>query len=395
MASTVSDRELRGKDFVVGLSEQTAKGAINVNPVFTPYRRTDGIPLKTISYTEDSTVKNDFHGLEQIQENKDLAAEIQSTFSKQSVGLIIQALHGVEVDVALTETDIAATATGFTSAGNDFGVLSVGDGFWMDGFTNPLIDGFYIVSTVTAGEITTTIAPVATEAAGATVDVTTSRVLNADLPTWNTLQLTTHDLSRAGNTAYQTFYDAILNTLSGEIGETGIVTNSASFMAEKEVEGLLLISGQTYAASSTDRSVTSVKGADASVQSFYVDGLSARCVLKNLSFEINNNYEKDESAACDARYFRGQPTFTGSFTARTFISDSRKWVDKKDNSTRCEIGVRVSHGGGDESYLVFRQCVITEVTQANANNSVANSECSFVAEKDSAANVTVALYKNW
>lgn len=53
------------------------------------------------------------------------------------------------------------------------------------------------------------------------------------------------------------------------------------------------------------------------------------------------------------------------------------------------------HGNGDESAIVFRQAIITEATMPDGNGAVANTEASFVCEKDSAADVTVAVYTNW
>ena len=399
MTTNVTDREMRGSDFSVGISVQTDKGVIDPNPVFTPYRRTEGKTSKTVNYTEDPTVNNGLQGLEQIQESKDLGAEISSTFSKQSVNMLIQSLHAAEVAVAIAESDISATATGFESVAGDFSDVLVGDGIWVDGFADTTINGFYIVSAVdTAANphtITTTIAPAATEAAGAAVTIDTNRYWNADSPCYNTIQTRATDKSAAGEVSHHTLYDSILNVFSGEIGEVGIVTNSAAFVAEKEVEGNAAIAGQSYGPAYTDRSVTSVKGGDASVQGFYVNGLSQTCIIKSLSLEINNNYEKDDSAACDSIYVRGQPTFSGSCVVRSKISNPFIWRDYSWNSTRVEIAVLVSHGNGEETLIMFRQCVVTEANQPDGNGAVANTDATFVCEKDSDAEVTVAVYRNW
>lgn len=399
MTTNVTDRVMRGSDFNVGISVQTDKGVIDPNPIFRPYRRTEGKGAKVINYTEDPTVNNGLQGLEQIQESKDLTADLSSTFSKQSVNMLIQALHAPEVIVAIAESDISATATGFESAAGDFSSVLVGDGIWVDGFTDTTINGFYIVSAVDTSTnphtITTTIAPAAIEAAGAAVTIDTSRYWNADSPCYNTIQTRATDKSAPGEVSHHTLYDAILNVFSGEIGEVGIVTNTANFVAEQEVPGNEEIAGQTYAAPFTDRSVTSVKGGDAAVQAFYVDGLNYTCIVKSLSLEVNNNYEKDDSAACDSLYVRGQPTFGGSLAVRSFISDPFEWRDYSWNSTRVEIAVRVSHGNGEETFIIFRQCVVTEATQPDGNNTVANTEATFVCEKDTDAEVTMAVYRNW
>jgi hypothetical protein len=396
MASTVTTRELRGKDFSVHISEQTAKGSINATPTFTKYRRSEGTVKKAISYTEDPTVFNDFNGLEQIKESTDLTAELQAAFSKQVVIEMIRALNGTEVASTVTDTDIAATATGFTSASDAFDFLTVGDGVWIEGFADSTIDGFYIVATVVDdGEFTTTVAPAATEAATESITVTSNRTVNADTPTYVTGQERRVDTSKVGDIAYRTMYDGLLNSLSVEIPETGILTSTGAYVFEKEVDGYAAVSGQTDAAVPTDRAVTAVLGATASVVGFYEDGIAISCTQKSLSFEINNNLEKDEASACSALYFRSQPTFSGSMVMRTYTDNSRKWIDAQENETRKEFSVRVQHGGGDESYFVFYQTVLNEVTEPNANNAIANAELSFTAEGNTAAGATVGLFRNW
>jgi hypothetical protein len=395
MPTTMTKREFRGKDFSVFVSEQTAKGAINANPVFTKYRRTGGTVKKAISFTEDPTVQNDFQGLEQIKESVEMSAELAATVSKQTVVEAIRALFGTEAAITVTGANLAATATGFTSASNAFTGLSVGDGIWVSGFANALNNGFYIIATASAGTITTTVAPAATAAAGPSITIATRKTVNADAPTYVTAQERRTDTSKVGNVAYRTMFDGLLNSLSIEIPETGLLTSTSNYVFEKEVDGFDVVSGQSDAAELTDRSISAVKGATASVVGFYENGLPITCIQKTMTAEINNNLVKDEAAACNALYFRDQPTFSGSMTMRTYTDNSRKWIDAMELETRKEFAVRVQHGGGHETYLVFYQCVITEASEPNENNAIANAELSFVAERDSALGVTVGLFRNW
>lgn len=393
--TTVPDRELRGSDFSVGISAQTTKGAINSNPVFTPVRRREGRTSKVISYTEDSTVNNRMQATEQIQDTEDLTAEITASFSKQSVDWLIQAIHADEEVVTETEDDIAATASGFTSASSGFADFELGDGIWVSGFDNDEIDGFYIITAHANGVIGTYPVPPATETAGESVTIETRRSLSADAPTYNAIQTLAVDLSKVGDIDHHTLYDAVLNTMSMEIGETGIVTATGAFVAEAEVPGSAAISGQTYGAALTDRSVTSRKNAQSAVKAFYVDGASATCEVKSLSLEINNQYARDDAAGCDAYYTRGQFQVTGSVNVRSRISDPFQWRDRSWNAERVSIGVRVSHGGGDETYLIVRRAVVTDVTMPDGNNVAANTEASFTAEENLPTGTTIEVYRNW
>lgn len=94
-------------------------------------------------------------------------------------------LRGAWTDtVAMSESTIAATATGFTDSGNGFILenVEVGQFIKVAGFTGgsaSLINGYYQVLTVVAGEITTSPAPGATKAAGDTVSIKGSMLRNA------------------------------------------------------------------------------------------------------------------------------------------------------------------------------------------------------------------------
>src|SRR5690606_78499 len=105
-------------------------------------------------------------------------------------------------------------------------------------------------------------------------------------------------------------------------GETGLLTATSSFVAEGEVrnaDGTVsedVISGQTYASPLTDRAVTSRKNASSAVKAFYVNDEAATCVIKSLSIEVSNEYQKDDAAGCEAIYTRGQFAASGSANAR-------------------------------------------------------------------------------
>lgn len=392
MATVVNDRLLRGRDFRVGIFPQATKGVVDAAPVFVPYRRTTGKPTLTIGYTQDETIQLDNQGQQNIQDTKEYTAEIESSVSKQTINLLIQAIHGVESVFTDTGADYEATASGFVLPAESYAALSVGDGFWVDGFANDEIDGFYVVESKDGSNtIATTIAPAATESVGAAVTLEANKTVNADSPTYNLIQRRTTDLSATGDVSYLTLYDAVLNTLSIEIGETGIATNSAAFVAEKRIDGTSAIAGQTYAAASTDRSISSVQN----IPGFYVDGVDFTCIQKSMSIEVNNNYAGDDAAGCTRQFARGQFAVSGSAAFRARISNSLDWEQFYQNGTTKSLGVRISHGGGDETYIVMPQILITEHSQADGANDVANHEVSFGAEGNAATNSTIMVFRNW
>lgn len=401
MPSIVNDRELRGSDFRVGISKQAEKDIVDANPVFTPVRRTEGKTSKVVSYTNDPSVQVPGQAQEQIQENQDLTMELSSVVSKQTIDWMIQAANAETTQRAVTATDIAATATGFTTTAEDFSVFPAGAGIWISGFADTLINKFYIVASSTADEIVTVEAPPATELSGASVTITSNESLNDDLPTYNIIQTRASDKTQADDINYHTLFNGIINTISMEIGETGLLSATANFVAEGELakaDGTTEdrpIAGQTISAPLTDRALTSRKNAPSGVRGFFVDDVSATCLVKSITIEINNDLQKGEAAACEATYTRGQFGVSGSAVARSKISDPFIWRRRAWDGSRAKIAVLLSHGNNDETYIALNQNVVTENVMPDGNNVAANSEISFVSEKDTVRNRTIEIYRNW
>jgi len=389
----VTDRLSRGRDTTVAYLPQLTKGVVNTSPAFIPLRRTTGKPKVAITYATDDTIQVTNQGQEQVQDTKEYSMEFESSTSKQSITLLGQAIHGDQVAFTNTATTYAALVDGHTVSATAYAALSVGDGFWLTGYTNPLLNVFSIVASKGgSNKIVTTIAPAATESAGASVTLVSNKTINADLPTYNLLQRRTVDLSAAGSVSYLTLYDSILDTAALDIPETGFSKLSGSFKAEKQVPGVALISGQTTAAISTDKVVSSVQN----ILGFYIDGVSQTCIQKNLTIEVNNSYSGDDAAACSRQFARGQFEVTGSMTFRSRISSTLDWEAIYQAGTRKGVGVLMSHGGTtDQTYIWIPQAVITEHNQADGSNDVANHDMSFGAEGNAAANATIVIYKSW
>ena len=392
-ATIVNDRLVRGSDFSVGIADQTTYGTPNASPTFTPVRRSTGKPKTTIGYTQDDSVTTDNQGVQNIQDSTEYGMELSASFSKQSVNWLQKAIHGTEAALTDTDTVYAADATGFDLDATVYAALGVSDAFWISGFADSTIDGFYIIASKDgANHVTTTVAPAATEAAGASVTLVSNKTENGLDSNYVMLQQRVTDTGAAGNINYTTYYDAIIDTLSVEIGETGIVSGSANFVAEKKISGEAAVSGQTYAAPLTDRSVSAVQD----VTGWYVDGVSATCDQKSISIEVANGYQGDDAAACSRQYARNQFAVTGSASFRARISDPLEWENYYVNATRKSLGVLITHPNStDQTFILMPQCAITEHSQADGNNDIANHEVGFGAEGSATTGNTVMVFKNW
>lgn len=392
MPTTITDRQLVGGDFKVWTSAQTTKGAINASPVFTAVRRTSGRAKKNISYTQSAEVSLDFNAARQVQDTKEISAEIETEVTKQSIGFLLSAIHGTETTLSQTATTISATGTGLSaSSGTPFASVNVGDFIFVTGFAAASINRAYLVTAKASGaSITTYPAPAVTEAAGASVTVKCNRTINANTPTYYAMQNRVADDSAVGDVDYYTPFDGIIDSQSLSVGETGIITSSLSMMFEKDSAASTAISGQTDAAETTDAPLSAVQN----VANWYFGGASVLCVLKSATINVNNNYQRDNAAGCVARYGRGQFEVTVEGVSRSSYADSMNVRDIYYAGTRTAFGVEFDHGGGDKTVVYIPQGVLTAWDMDDGQNVISNDSFSMAAEKSSLG-YTIAVFRNW
>lgn len=388
MSTVVTDRQLSGGDWRFYLTPQTNQGAVNANPVFTPFRRTEGRLLKDISYTQSAEVSLDFNPSNQVQDGKELTAELSFEATKQSIGYLIAAIYGSEVSVTQTGAATASTVTGFT--GTPAG-LQLGDYIFVSGFTNAALNRTYrVTAKPTATSISTSPEPAAVVAAGDTVTVQTSRTTNANDATYFTGQNRVIDQSKAGDVDYETAFDGLINAFSLEIGESGIIGGSQTIQFGREVSGNALVSGQTDAAAGSDAPLSAVQN----LANWYLAGESALCALKSATISISNENQRDQAAGCVDRYVRGQPTISIEGVSRSSIANSMVIRDYCYKGTRIGFGVEFDHGNGHRTVISVPQVVVTSWTAADGQNTISNDEFSASAEKSPLGHA-IAVYRNW
>lgn len=393
MPTTITDRQLVGGDFKVWTSAQTTKGAINASPVFTAVRRTSGRAKKNISYTQSAEVSLDFNAVRQVQDTKEISAEIETEVSKQSIGFLLSAIHGTETVVSQTATTISATGTGLSaSSGTPFASVNAGDFIFVTGFTASSLNRTYLVTAKASGaQISTYPAPAVTEAAGASVTVKCNRTINANTPTYYAMQNRVADDSAVGDVDYYTPFDGIIDSQSLAVGETGIITSSLSMMFEKDSAATTAISGQTDAAELTDAPLSAVQN----VANWYFGGASVLCLLKSATINVNNNYQRDDAAGCVARYGRGQFEVSVEGVSRSSYADSMSVRDIYYAGTRTAFGVEFDHGGGEKTVVYIPQGVLTAWDMEDGQNVISNDSFSLAAEKSSSLGYTIAVFRNW
>lgn len=394
--TTITDRLLSGSDFNVFYDFQAAKGSVNSNPDWTPFRRGEGIPKTIKSFTEGANIPTDRQAVKQIEESDEYMGELSGGTTKQNIAMLVASLAGgTETQRTDTGTGYAATGTGFTDTGGEFANYVVGDVVFFSGFADATINrGYMITAKADANTITTSPAPAATESAGASVTASCNVTYSGEAETLVMMQQRAPDNTKAANTDYQTYYDGYIDTMSVEIPDTGVVTSSMSVKFGEKVAGSAAISGQTDNAQMTDPELSSVSN----IKAFYVNNTKQDCSIKSMNIELANNYQADDGAGCDKAYSIGQLAVTGAVVVRSPISAPFVWRDYYRNATNIgSLAVEMSHDSSDtdQTFIVVDNVKITEHDQPTGSNTTANSEASYTAQRNDTLGTTIRVYRNW
>lgn len=385
-------RLLNGNDQSVHLSKQTVKGAINATPAFDEFRRTEGKSRKNTSYVQSTEVKTNRQARSNVKDAVTFDAELSFEMTEQTIGLLQDAIQGVEVINSVTASTIAATATGFTDSGTGF-TFVVGDYVFSTNFADATLNRTHRITVATAGEITLSPSPAATESAGASVTIQTRKTVSGSTIAYYTGQTRTVDESKTADIDYFTPFDGQIDTASFEVGETGIVAGSLAIRFEQLTSGTSAISGQT----DSSKDASEVLNAVNDIVKLWVDGLDTDpvCTVKSMGFDFSNNLQSDTAAGCEGSEFgNGDITLTGSLSARNRIDDSLIWRDRYNDGTNVALAIEIDHGGGKHTVIEVPQTVITDHSMPDGSNVVANSDMTYTSEEDSRG-VTAVIYRDW
>lgn len=394
MTTIVTDRSLSGNDISVYLSLQTTKGAINSNPVFKPFRRTEGKPIQAITYVESAEVKANRQARQQVQDASTFSAELAFELNQSSAEYLDALIHSASDNNTFGPvTTVASTATGFTSTNNDFSDLVVGDWFVASGFTNTALNVAYKISAKASNNaITTVVAPAAVVSAGNSVTFTSIKSSSASSQCYFAAQTRTVDNSVSGNINYDTYFDSIINTGGFEVGESGIVTGTFAMVTEQSRPGVLAVTGQSDAAIDTSDPVSAINN----ISRIYVDGVDSDCGVKSFGLEVNNNYQGDRAAACDGeQYAYGDLQASGALVTRAPISNTFDWRSRYRDSTAFALACHFTWSDGRWMIVEIMRAKVTEHSMADGSNVVSSNEMSYSAEEDPTTNKTVQIFRSW
>lgn len=381
---------LSGNDFSVHYVKQVTKGNVPATPTFNEARRKSGRALKNLSYTQSEEVKTNNQGVENVTDKTTYPAAIEAETTKQSIDFLISAMKSPESVNTVAASDIQFTATNITAAaGTPFDFVSTGDFIFISGSGS---NNRAFKVTTKNSDLDLVVSPAPTvEAAGASVTVDMNRTITAKTPVYYALQNRVTDQSLGGdNTSYMTFYDHQINSMSLEIGETGISGNTINFVGENLLAGEAIVSGQTDATKDASNVISNSND----ITDFWVNGSTENCVIKSMNIELNNNLQEDDAAGCPTAYADGQMAISAAINARNVITESRRWERLYYADSTQAFAVQIHHGSSDWTIVEFPKARIIEHSIADGANVVASSSMNIGAEED-ANNETFIVTRNW
>jgi len=384
---------LQRSDIKLLISAQAVEGTIDTNPVFTEIRKTGGSLVSAPTYVTGNEIPTDGNAPQQVQDRRETSMSVDFDMSQETAKYFEALIHGAQTDNGqAASTGIEATATGYVMPAGHVSGLSVGDWFGILGSTNADLDTAYKVASIdSATEITTSQAPAATEAAGASIVMSSLKCSNGTQRTVLTTQQRVLDNSKVGNIAYKTVKDTLMDTGSISIEKSGIVTGSFGAKMGNPEAGTAAIAGQTDATVDTSDSVSAINN----TKMLYVDGQNIGCVLSTMGIEFANNFVGDEGGAggCTEEFGRGVISLSGSLIAKTFADSSTQWADRRDNGTRVALAAHMTWPDDRWMVIEITRAVVTE--HSFTDGEIVENEMSYTAEGDATTGATIQIFRNW
>lgn len=392
MATAITDRQVRGGDWSVYLTRQTVQGQMDANPVWEPMRRSSGRVKKTTNYVQTSEVTLDNNPADNVQDGREIVSEVESPATRQSIKLMIEAIYAQESAVDVTSSTIAFTATGLTSTDGSFASLSVGDRFWPTGSSEAENNRSYkVTAKADSDTISTYPAPPVIVAAGDAINIVSNKATNANVATYFAQQNRVTDLSRAGDVAYQTAYDGLINSFVFTVGESGEITSSANIQFGKEVLGYNAVAGQTDSAPNEDTPLSATQN----ITDWIFDGETFVCSMKSLTINISNENVEDKAAGCVTRYERGQLAITADGVSRSSVNNSMRIAELRDDGQRVEIGLELDHGEGGKTFIVLTRGLVSTWDSGDGQGVISSDEFTITAEKNRDLGYAIGVFRNW
>lgn len=359
-------------------------------PVFQEFRRISGTVKNSYSYGTSGIVDPTGQAPSQFLESQEYMAEIETEYTDLTKEFFKKAIHGEEVLVNVTGSDIAFTAAGVDSGtSNAFADLVVGDFFFVsDSASN---NGWHSIATKTDNNNVTLKTAPTVESAGASITVYSRKVTSDKNKYYDIMQERLPFDAGVGGIGYKTMFNGQINSCSISVPEEGAITTNYNYMFAKTVAGSAAIAGQTDSASDDSDSYSATN-----ISNFWINGVSKLCEIKTLELSIENNYEIDKAAGCDNNLLgKGNISASASVTARTSSTNPYVYHELAANAFDVSLSFGLkSNDDTKESVYSLARCKISEPDRA-INGVFLDTSFTAAGQASKEQNTTVTVYSNF
>tara|TARA_R110000764_G_C10999040_1_gene382010 strand:- start:220 stop:1422 length:1203 start_codon:yes stop_codon:yes gene_type:complete len=383
----ICKKAITGNDISVNISQQTACGLIDANPVFSEVDRVSGKPERTNNYTKSAQVKKGRQARVNVKESETLETTIEFEVNENMVGYLENAFYNdftTFFDYTATATiDIDNTANTITDSANGFTGLEAGQWVFVSDADSVEIDAksFYIESKTNDGEIVVTAGQLAAIETGITGTFKATMLRTGDKTKYLTIQRRVKNLNAvADDTDFETQIDALVGSLSLTVPASGILTGSLALTAASIASEKLKITGQTDTAYVQKEVLSSCDAVDTSI---WIDFSKTDAGFTTFSMELNNNVQTIQQAGLctPGAIAAGTLTAGGDLGSIAFEENPLREVYKYNEGERFAITIPLKTPEGNSIYLTVRKALYTEATIPDGDEVIETSG-TYDAEED-------------
>lgn len=274
----------------------------------------------------------------------------------------------------------SGTSQVITDSGSGFGSIVANQWVEVRGATNAANNGYFKVTSASAGSLTLQNASGVSETAGQTITV----VMGGQMVNGTTLRSASIEREYGDISTFSAFLGMMVNDFSMDIALNSPITAAFNFLGSKQTTpGSTIGSGYDAAPTNNIMNVTdSVKG--------IISGGNSVCVTR-ANFQIQNNLRQRFCAGTLGATSIGAGKVVGTGTVQLYLEDMTH-VDRYLAFSETSMAFIVEGPSGNAYVIEFPSVKLSQApAPANAQNSDVFVDLQFAAKKDASEAITVRI----
>jgi hypothetical protein len=346
-----------------------------------------------ISNETSKEVRTDCQISDLVQTGADASGGIEGEVSYGTYDdLIAGALRSTwssDLDISQAD-DIAATATGFTSAGTLFHDIQVGQWIKVGGFTaDTSINTYYKITASAPGTLTTSPAPLSSEAVAEekTITINGAMLRNGTTETSFSIEKNYADLSPV---VYEPFLGMMVNTFGMSLQANQIATVSFDFIGKDCSPA----TGSMTAQPMTSATTTDCMNAVANVANIMEGGIGVSSgLVQSLDFTLGNNIRGQSAIGVLGYRGTGKGTIDVNGNINVYFTN-KDLLDKYVAGTESSLSFRIADTAGNAYIVTFPRIKFNSSKQnASGQNTDLMQPLGWQAIRDSTTDSTIQIDK--